>query len=307
MSMYSTTPLGYTGALALVVCHGGSASNPAHGDGPRLACRAGIEAIRSGEDALRAAIVATRWLEDDPRFNAGTGSNLRLDGETIQMDASCMRSGGAFGAVAAIERVKNPIEVAHKVLSTPHMLLAGDGATAFARKNGFADHDPATEGARERLRAVRAITGPLGEWSREELEKAWNFETPLREVLGCDTVGSVAWDGESFAAALSSGGTTTVLRGRVGDVPLPGCGLYAGPNGAVAVTGDGEYIAQALLAFRAYGELDRGMPPLEVATWALAQLEDSIDVGLIIVNRSGFAGAARHGMAWHGQHAETDT
>ncbi len=288
--------------MAFIVCHGGSASNPAHSDGPRLACREGFQAIVDGQDALHAAVLATRSLEDDARFNAGTGSNLRLDGETIQMDASCMKSTGAFGAVAAIERVKNPIDIALQVLGTPHILLAGDGATAFARRCGAADYDPTTPGAQERLRAVQSVAGPLGEWTRADLEKAWNFETPLREAVGGDTVGSVAWDGETFAAALSSGGTTTVLRGRVGDVPLPGCGLYAGPSGAVAVTGDGEYIAQALLAYRAYAALERGEPPMQVVKWALAQLADDIDVGLVVVNRSGFAGDARHGMAWHGQH-----
>ncbi len=243
-------------------------------------------------------------LEDDERFNAGTGSNLRLDGKSIQMDASCMVSSGAFGAVAAIERVKNPVDVARRVLATPHVLLVGDGATAFARRCGFADFDPTTEAARERLRALVSVTGPLGEWSRAELERAWNFDTPLREALGGDTVGSVAWDGEGFAGALSSGGTTTVLRGRVGDVPLPGCGLFAGKCGAVATTGDGEYIAESLLAYRAYEELERDRSPEQVVDWALGQLEDSVDVGIIVVNRIGFAGGARHGMAWYGQGAE---
>ncbi len=304
--MYCFASLGYTKILAFVVCHAGSASNPEHIDGPRLASKEGAGAIASGQNALDAAVLATRCLEDDPRFNAGTGSNLRLDGITIQMDASCMNSSGSFGAVAAIERVKNPIDVARQVLSTPHLLLAGDGATAFARRGGCPDYDPTTAGAQERLRAVQSVAGPLGEWSRADLEKAWNFDTPLREAVGGDTVGSVAWDGEGFAAALSSGGTTTVLRGRVGDVPLLGCGLYAGPSGAVAATGDGEYIAQALLAYRAYAELERGESPMRVVQWALGQLEDSIDVGLIVVDRSGFAGGARHGMAWHGQHQEAN-
>lgn len=215
-----------------------------------------------------------------------------------------MRSGGAFGAVAAIERVKNPVDVAARVLDTPHILLAGDGATSFARRCGFADYDPTTDGARDRLRAVQSTGGDVGEWSRAELEAVWNFERPLRESLGGDTVGSVVWDGNTFAGALSSGGTTTVLRGRVGDVPLPGCGLYAGPSGAIAVTGDGEYIASSLLAYRAYAELERGVPPVKVAQWALTQLDERVDVGIIVVNRTDFSAAARHGMAWHGQRLE---
>jgi len=286
--------------MAIVVCHAGSASNPAHTDGPSQACDAGLARIAQGEGALEAVVTATRWLEDDERFNAGTGSNLRLDGKTIQMDASCMTSDGAFGAVAVIERVKNPIDVARRVLATPHILLAGDGATAFARECGFGEFDPTTSGAQQRLRAV-VRAGQLGEWSRDGLEGVWNYEIPLREALGGDTVGSVAWDGETFAGALSSGGTTTVLRGRVGDVPLPGCGLYVGERGAVAATGDGEPIARSLLAFRCYAQLKRGRTPAQVVEWGLNQLAESVDVGLIVAHRSGFAGGARHGMAWHGR------
>lgn len=290
--------------MPTVVCHAGSASNPAHSDGPRLACLAGLEIIAQQKDALDAAIAATQLLEDDERFNAGTGSNLRLDGTSVQMDASCMTSTGDFAAVAAIERVRNPIAVARRLLGTPHVLLVADGATAFARRCGFGDYDPTTPAARERLRQVTAVTDKVGEWSRSELERAWNYETPLREALGGDTVGSVAWDGQTFAGALSSGGTTTVLRGRVGDVPLPGCGLYAGKQGAIATTGDGEYIARSLLAYRAYAELERGRSPEQVVEWALSQLDDSVDIGVIVINRTGFAGGARHGMAWHGQSVE---
>lgn len=287
-----------------IVCHAGSASNPAHADGPESACKRGLKSIAEGTGGLVAVVAATRLLEDDERFNAGTGSNLRLDGKTIQMDASCMGGSGEFGAVAAIEGVKNPVEVALLVLSTPHILLVGDGATAFARRSGFDEYDPTTQGARDRLKAVTAAATGLGEWSRPDLERAWNFETPLREALGSDTVGSVAWDGREFAGALSSGGTTTVLRGRVGDVPLPGCGLYVGEHGAVAATGAGEYIARSLLAYRAYVELERGRTPAQVVDWALDLLDATVDVGLIVVGHSGFAGGARHGMAWHGQTME---
>lgn len=291
--------------MPIVVSHAGSASNPAHIDGPRLACSAGLEILAHHESALDAVIAATQTLEDDERFNAGTGSNLRLDGTTIQMDASCMTSAGDFAAVAAIERVKNPIAVARRLLDTPHVLLVGDGATTFARRCGFCDYDPTTKQAQERLRQVVAtadqLNGQLGEWSRADLAQAWNFATPLREALGSDTVGSVAWDGQTFAAALSSGGTTTVLRGRVGDVPLLGCGLYAGKAGAIATTGDGEYIVKSLLAYRAYVELEKGRSPQETVDWALSELAESVDVGIIVVNHTGFAGGARHGMAWHGQ------
>ncbi len=75
-----------------------------------------------------------RFLEDDPRFNAGVGSQLRADGRTIQMDASCMLSTGEFGAVACVEETLNPIELAQgELLHSPHILLVGDGARCFAK------------------------------------------------------------------------------------------------------------------------------------------------------------------------------
>lgn len=123
----------------MVVCHAGSASSLADSDGPRRACLAGLDAITQKKNALDAVIAATQVLEDDERFNAGTGSNIRFDGITIQMDASCMASNGDFAAVAAIDRVKNPVAVARRLLDTPHILLVADGATAFARRCGFSD------------------------------------------------------------------------------------------------------------------------------------------------------------------------
>jgi len=201
----------------MLVCHAGSASNPAYSDATKQACLAGLSTIASNKTALDAVIAATQVLENDERFNAGTGSNLRLDG-SIQMDASCMVSNGDFAAVAAIENVKNPVAVARQVLDTPHILLVADGATAFARTHGFDEYDPTTKIAQDRLQKVIETSGKqVGEWSRTELEKSWNYETPLREILGSDTVGSVAWDGHTFAAALSSGGVTAMLRGRVVD------------------------------------------------------------------------------------------
>src|SRR5688500_18264823 len=92
---------------AIAVAHGGVGSPPELSDGPLAAARAALEKLNDGASALDAAIESTVILEDDPRFNAGTGSHIRLDGKTIQMDASLMTGDGAFAAIAAIERVKN--------------------------------------------------------------------------------------------------------------------------------------------------------------------------------------------------------
>ena len=83
-----------------ILTHGGAGSDPQDSDGPQSAAKVGMDSMGNGKSALNAVIQAVRYLEDDPRFNAGTGSQLRADGRAIQLDASCMMSNGKFGAVA---------------------------------------------------------------------------------------------------------------------------------------------------------------------------------------------------------------
>ena len=111
-------------------------------------------------------------------------------------------------------------------------------------------------------------------------------------------MGAVAYDGTTFAAALSSGGLEKSAMGRVGDVPLPGCGLFCGPSGAVACTGDGESIALKLLAKEVYTWLENSMSPDEAAHKAITLFDQSVDIGLLILTRNGFASNARNGMPW---------
>src|SRR5262245_41036419 len=132
-----------------ILTHGGAASPPTNSDGCAEAASRARAVLEQGGDALAAAVEATRALEDDARFNAGTGSNLRRDGRTIEMDAAVMTSEGRFGAVGCIQAVKNPILVALRVMETPHLFLVGDGATAFARRLGFAEYDPTTPRAQQ--------------------------------------------------------------------------------------------------------------------------------------------------------------
>ena len=136
------------GALALT--HAGAASRPELSDGPQGAADRALRLLSADATALEAAVEATVVLEDDPRFNAGTGANIRLDGATIQMDAALMTQGGEFAAVAAIERVKNPIRAARLVLDSPHVLLAGEGATRFAHRLGLPDEVPTSTHAVEK-------------------------------------------------------------------------------------------------------------------------------------------------------------
>jgi L-asparaginase / beta-aspartyl-peptidase len=256
-----------------ILTHGGSASNPKHSDGSLSAAKIGLDLMGNGESALKAVVRGVRYLEDDPRFNAGLGSQLRVDDRTIQMDASCMTSDGQFGAVACVEGIQNPVDLAQGVLlHSAHILIAGKGARIFAEE--------------QKIRMI-----PLKRNDKKKTQK--NNGPP-----SCDTVGAVAFDGTTFAAALSSGGLEKSAIGRVGDVPLPGCGLFCGPVGAVACTGDGEFIALKMLAREVYGWLENNISPNEAAEKAVTLFDESVDVGLIILTKTGYASNSRNGMAW---------
>ncbi len=241
------------------------------------AAEGALRTVSEGSPLEQAVLIAMDTLEDDPRFNAGTGSSLRADGQSIQMDAAFMAwhpttdsDPPAFGAVTCIERVRNPTRVAFSLAQQGASVLSGSGATHFAREHGHADHDPMTEQAKQRYKA---------------------------SIQSSDTVGCVGTDGSGYAAALSSGGPTGSRIGRVGDVPLPGCGLYAGPNGAVAFTGIGEEIFLRNAAIRAYDELGSGVPAAEV----LEEVHDwfgDAEFGCILLGPDTHAGGSNRDMAW---------
>ena len=293
---------GLLAAPPAAVVHGGAGSPRARMDGTDPAAAKALAVLKAGGSALDGALAGVVVLEDDPRFNAGTGANIRLDGKTIQMDAACMDGAtGAYGAVAAIERVKNPVLVARRVMDTPHILIVGEGATRFARALGFPDYDPTCAENRARFQRVQAIlkgSDPrqLEAWKRYDWKKAWNFPTPLKEALGpSDTVGCVARDAKGqFAAAISTGGTTITFYGRVGDVPMFGAGIYAGPKGAVACTGNGEDIIKHLVAKATYDLLAQGLPAQEAVDRALKAFPPTIDLGLVAVGPATTGGGCNY-------------
>jgi L-asparaginase / beta-aspartyl-peptidase len=298
-------------APAAAIAHGGVSSPPELSDGCQAAVNAALEAIDRGEDPLAAAIAGVVVLEDDPRFNAGTGSRVRLDGKTVQMDAAVMRSwDGRFGAVAVIEKVKNPVLVARAVLDTPHVLLAGDGATLFARSLGMPEYDPATE---ERKKQTAAVIDQLRkrdptlspEWLKFDWRSRWNYEMTLESAglsevdVGSDTVGvAVRGPDGRFGVALSTGGTVITLRGRVGDVPILGAGLYAGPRGAVAASGAGERIVEATLSRRVYDWMAAGDHPAVAAQRGVDEIAKKGDIGLLVIGERDMTAKSSRPMAW---------
>lgn len=267
-----------------ILTHAGAGSDPEHADATRTASEIAREALATGSDALEAACHAVAHLEDDPRFNAGTGSYVRSDGRTVEMDAACMADDGRFGAVACLERVRHPVFVARYVVDTEHLLLAGNGARRFARRKGVPDWDPRT--------------APDAAPASDEGPGEGTDRSGPGEDRASDTVGCVLYDGERFAAALSSGGTEGAPPGRVGDVPLPGAGLHVGPAGAVAATGHGESIARRLIALRAYERLENGRTPEAVVAAVLEGFPEERSLGLIVTDGEAGAGGSNRTMAW---------
>jgi isoaspartyl peptidase/L-asparaginase-like protein (Ntn-hydrolase superfamily) len=257
-------------------------------------------------------------MEDDPRFNAGTGSRVRLDLASVQMDASVMRSDGRFGAVAGVENVKNPVRVARAVMDSPHRLIAGDGATRFARTLGMPYYDPRTPEMRasaEELRAQLVRRDPTlpKEWLAYDWRARWNYALSLEEAgvgdvatpgaadAGHDTVGvAVRTKDGRFGVALSTGGTSITLRGRVGDVPILGAGLFAGDHGASAATGIGERIIDAGLSRKVHDWLAAGSTAKDAAERAVREAGGE-DIGIIVIDPLAMAAAADRSMAWAGR------
>jgi beta-aspartyl-peptidase (threonine type) len=240
-------------------------------EGCRGAALAGWKKIQGGGQALDAVESAVVWLENHPLFNAGTGSTLNCLGQ-VEMDAAIMDGASLrAGAVAAVGRIKNPVRLARRVLEDGrHVLLAGEGALAFARAAGIPQCAPDS-----------LIVAPE--------HKRW------QEKHG--TVGAVALDrGGSIAVATSTGGVFNKLPGRVGDSPLLGCGTYADEGGGVSCTGHGEAIMRVLLAKAALDFLHRGLDAPRAADEAIALLAAKTGgtAGLILIDRGGAIGYARN-------------
>jgi len=274
----------------LLLTHCGAGSEKAVEDAAMAAGEKGMAILRRGGRALDAAVEAVASLEDDPRTNAGTGARMRVDGR-IQMDAAVMDWDLEAGAVAAIEFVKNPVRVARDVLSTPHILLVGEDAVRFARARGHAPFDPATPESKKRLEEslARIRDGRLPRYARK-----W------KDVDLHGTVGAVARDRRGrFAAATSTGGTAFMLPGRVGDTPILGAGLYAGPHGAVATTGIGEEILKRVLAKFVYDLLAGGSPVQKAVDRGVALFPRDISVGIIAVGDRGWGEACDREMAYY--------
>jgi len=204
------------------------------------ALTAGYTVLKSGGSSIDAVSRVIVVLEDSPRFNAGKGAVFNHDGvnelDAAIMDGATLRA----GAIAGVHRVKNPILLARAVMEkSPHVMLTGDGAEAFARTVGIELVDPSYFRTEERWQQLQdALKAEAGKQA-STLDRAVHY----------GTVGAVALDTQGrLAAATSTGGITNKRWGRVGDSPIIGAGTYANAHCAVSATGWGEYYIRATAA-----------------------------------------------------------
>lgn len=256
-----------------LVIHGGAGADPAHLSAEELqgyqqtltdALRAGSRILEQGGTSLECVETVVALLEDSPYFNAGKGAVFNAAGQH-ELDAAVMDGRDRrCGAVAGVKTVKNPIKLAHRVMTdTPHILLSGAGAEEFATECGV-----------------------------ERVENSY-FSTDKRRLQLQEkkkgTVGCVARDRQgNLAAATSTGGLTNKRWGRIGDSPLIGAGTYAdNASCAVSCTGTGEeFIRRAVAHDVSARMLYQQVSLAEAAAAAIASLPDDCG-GLIAVDRQG--------------------
>jgi isoaspartyl peptidase/L-asparaginase-like protein (Ntn-hydrolase superfamily) len=262
-----------------VILHGGAVGPPDEPAERQDVLDGAAAAATGAATPIDAVETAVRRLESSPRFNAGVGGAVQCDG-VPKTDAGVMTSDRETGAACSMPGVEHAVSVARAVMEeTPHVLVSGEHAVrvgkAFGVETGV---DLWTESSRERYEAADPPDGVSEQlaWMREEFG-------------GADTVGAVAFDGESFAAGTSTRGRWFALEGRVGDSPMVGSGFYCGPAGGASATGAGEDIARTTLCRRAVGHLEAGHDAATAARLAIdefAELTGSY-AGLIVMDEAG--------------------
>jgi len=293
------------GDRPVLIVHGGAWDIPAsqhaaHLRGMQAALDVGRQVLEGGGSALEVVEAAVAVMEEDPTFDAGRGSCLNTDG-SVEMDASIMDGRNlAAGAVAALRNFLHPIAIARQVMErTEHILLAGEGAAAFAVQAGFSPVDALellTEREQQRLQELRKDAGfrtphAFGE-QRDDADAGTSSGS---DATGNDgkrgTVGAVALDLRgNIAAATSTGGTPKKIPGRVGDSPLIGCGTFADNRaGGVSATGWGESIIRTGTARTVIERLRAGANAHDAAAFAVEELGRQVKGlgGVIVIGAGG--------------------
>ncbi|MBO9716239.1 MAG: isoaspartyl peptidase/L-asparaginase [Pseudoxanthomonas sp.] len=258
----------------LLVIHGGagveraglSASEEAEArKALEAALRAGHAQLKAGKPAVEAITAAITVLEDAPQFNAGRGAVFTHDGRN-ELDASIMDgASNRAGAIAGVHRVRNPILLARAVMEhSRHVMMAGDGAEAFAAEQGIELVDPSYFRTDKRWQQLQKA---LAEEARAQASNT-PLALPGKAYFG--TVGALALDAQGrLAAGTSTGGMTNKRYGRIGDSPIIGAGTWADTRCAVSGTGWGEFYIRTAAAHEICARVRLAGQPLAKAADAV--------------------------------------
>ena len=241
--------------------------------------------LSSGGRALDAVEAGARVPEGDPgETSVGLGGLPDRDGR-VTLDACIMDEFSNCGAVACLEHIVHPVSVARKVMEkTPHVFLTGDGALQFALANGFKKEKLLTK---ESERAWR-------EWLKTSEYK------PKANIENHDTIGIVALDRQSnVSGACTTSGMAYKMRGRVGDSPVIGAGLFVDNEvGAATSTGVGEEVIRIVGSHLVVELMRQGRSPQQACEEAVKRIvknqpvkSKDLQVGFLALNKQGETGA----------------
>lgn len=254
-----------------VIIHGGFFSESNTNMAVKAAKQAALKQIAAqayaflqNNTAVDTAIYATVLLENDPLFNAGTGSQIQSDGK-IRLSASLMDGSNLkFAGVINIQDVKNPIALCKNLLTSEDRVLSGAEALDYARANQVPFFNP------------------------ETAQRKAEYEAKLAKAKGLGTVGCVALDAQgNLAAATSTGGKGFEVPGRVSDSATV-AGNYANKFAAISCTGVGEDIVSEALASKIVTRVTDGFSLKAAADKSFTELK-LIDgfAGIIGISASG--------------------
>jgi len=241
------------------------------------------EVLESGGTALDAVEEGTKVEEADVNNQSvGKGGRPDRDGQ-VTLDACIMDHNGNCGAVVYLQNVTHAISVARKVMEdTPHVMLAGKGAEAFAYEKGFPKENLLTE--KSRL-----------EW--EEWKKEAKYQ-PVINIENHDTIGMLAIDENGdISGACTTSGMAYKMAGRIGDSPVIGSGLFVDNEiGGATATGQGEEVVKTVGSFLVVELMRQGRTPQEACEEAVNRIVKSnskyqdFQVGYIAINNKGDTG-----------------
>lgn len=223
----------------------------------------GAEILKNHGSALDVIETAAKEVENDPYYKSVGYGGLPNESMEVELDAGFMDGDTLrFGAVCAIKDIANPVSVARQLsLEEVNNVLVGEGAFQYAKAHGFEVKNMLTKRAEDIYH-----------------QKMEERKQKLSAYRGHDTVGVMAVDSSgSMGAATSTSGLFMKKKGRVGDSPLIGSGLYADSEiGAAAATGVGEDLMKGCISYEIVSLMKQGKHPQEACELALFELEEKL-------------------------------